>query len=263
MNRHEFLHQLHATYRPRNYLEIGVNDGRSLALSRVPSVAVDPAFKVTSELACDLHLVRATSDAFFKRKNPLIHLAGGRNPIRKIARRDPALIFTKPTLELSFIDGMHLFEFALRDFINVEKHSAWSSVIVFDDMLPRDVDEAARDRHTRFWAGDVYKMVEVLKRYRPDLLAVPVDTHPTGLLVVFGADPTSTVLVDRYDEILAEFVSPDPQDVPSEVLERKGAATPERLLAAPFWRDLVRARNLRRPRSKWNELRPAVEAASR
>jgi len=36
--------------RNRNYLEIGVNDGRSLTLSRVPSVAIDPAFKVVTEI---------------------------------------------------------------------------------------------------------------------------------------------------------------------------------------------------------------------
>ena len=51
-------------------------------------------------------------------------------------------------LDLVFVDGMHLFEFALRDFMNVERHADWWSVIVFDDILPRDVDEAARERHT-------------------------------------------------------------------------------------------------------------------
>ena len=49
MDRHGFLRQLHRVYKPRNYLEIGVNDGRSLALSRVPSYRVDPAFKVVTD----------------------------------------------------------------------------------------------------------------------------------------------------------------------------------------------------------------------
>jgi hypothetical protein len=242
VNRHEFLSQLHKTYRPRNYLEIGVNDGRSLTLSRVPSVAVDPAFKVTAELACDVHLVRETSDDFFRRKNPLVHLAGGRNPVRKIARKDPALIFTKPTLELSFIDGMHLFEFALRDFINVERNARWSSVVVFDDMLPRQVDHAARDRHTRLWTGDVFKIVPVLRTYRPDLTLLLADTAPTGLLLVLGLDPGSTVLQDNYDAILAEHVVPDPQVVPEDVLSRKGALDPARLLRSPVWGALRRGR---------------------
>ena len=83
---------------------------------------------------------------------------------------------------------MHLFEYALRDFINVERFADWSSVIVFDDMLPRNVDEAARDRHTKMWTGDVYKVVPVLQKYRPDLTVIQVDTQPTGMAVVFDAD---------------------------------------------------------------------------
>ncbi|MFF5754163.1 hypothetical protein ACFY7A_01835 [Streptomyces longwoodensis] len=34
---------------------------------------------------------------------------------------------------------------------------------------------------------------------------------------------------------------PDPQEVPEGVLERVGAVRPGTLLAAPFWRPLVRA----------------------
>ena len=114
MNRHDFLHRLHEIYRPRTYFEIGVNTGQSLSLSRAPTVAVDPAFFVTAEIDCDLHLVRATSDAFFARTVPFDHLRG--TPV-----------------DLAFIDGMHLFEFALRDFINTERFIRWTSVIVFDE----------------------------------------------------------------------------------------------------------------------------------
>ncbi|GGL63504.1 hypothetical protein GCM10010129_04020 [Streptomyces fumigatiscleroticus] len=261
MKRHEFLRGLHRVTANRNYLEIGVNDGRSLRLSRVPSIAIDPAFKVATELKCDVHLVKATSDDFFARENPLAHLKGGRHPLRNLRRgRAPLGHWRRTVLDLSFIDGMHLFEYALRDFINVEKHSDWSSVIVFDDMLPRGVDEAARDRHTNAWTGDVYKIVEILARYRPDLVTVLVDTHPTGQLVVFGADPASTVLKDRYDDIVAEFLVPDPQKVPESILDRVEAVQPERLLGASFWSRLSRARNIGLRRSRgWEPLRRAVQ----
>jgi hypothetical protein len=259
VDRHGFLRQLHRIYKPRNYLEIGVNDGRSLALSRVPSVAIDPAFRVVTSISCDVHLVKATSDDFFARKDPLVHLRNGRNPFRALARKDPMnLLGGEPRLELSFIDGMHLFEFALRDFMNVERHSRWSSVIVLDDMLPRNIDEAARDRHTNAWTGDVYKVATVLRRHRPDLVVVEVDTQPTGVVVVFGADPENTVLKRSYDDIIKEHVVPDPQDVPEEVLVRKKAVQPETLLNAGFWSDLVRARNLRRPRSAFTALRGRI-----
>jgi hypothetical protein len=262
VDRHGFLRQLHRVYKPRNYLEIGVNDGRSLALSRVPSVAVDPAFKVVTDISCDVHLIKATSDDFFARKDPLIHLRNGRNPFRALARRDPAnLLGGDPKIEMAFIDGLHLFEFALRDFMNTEKHSRWSSVIVLDDMLPRDVDEAARDRHTKFWAGDVYKVATVLRRFRPDLLVVDIDTAPTGVVAIFGANPESTVLQSAYDKIIEEYVVPDPQNVPEEILVRKNAVQPEVLLGADFWPSLIRARNLRRGRSSFAPLRKQIERA--
>lgn len=264
MHRHDFLRRLHQVYRPRNYLEIGVNDGRSLALSRVPSVAVDPAFKVVKEISADVHIVRATSDDFFKRKDPFLHLRPGRNPFRALARKDPLSLFGgAPKLELSFIDGMHIFEYALRDFINVEKHSRWSSVVVLDDMLPRSIDEAARDRHTDAWTGDVYKVATVLRRLRPDLVVVEVDTQPTGVVLIFGADPGSTVLRDQYESLLKEFVVPDPQPVPEELILRKNAVQPDVLLRAPFWAKLARARNLNRGPSAFPAIRSEIQTLAR
>ncbi len=242
MNRHEFLGGLHRVTRPRNYLEIGVNDGKSLALSRVPTIGVDPAFKVTVPIHCDLQLVKATSDAFFARKDPIRHLRSGRNPLRNMRRGRPLFGHWSgsTTLDLAFVDGLHVFEYALRDFMNVERFSRWTTVIVFDDMLPRNVDEAARDRHTGDWAGDVYKVIPVLRELRPDLVLIPVDTTPTGVLVVLGADATSTVLREHYDEIVARWVAPDPQVIPTDILERRIAVDPERLLASDLWRTVAR-----------------------
>jgi hypothetical protein len=219
----EFLAGLHQALEPRTYLEIGIRSGSSLALSRARSLGIDPEFTVREELACPVTLARTTSDEYFARPRPLAPLGG-----------------TPP--DLAFIDGMHLFEFALRDFINVERNARWSSVVVFDDMLPRQVDHAARDRHTRLWTGDVFKIVPVLRTYRPDLTLLLADTAPTGLLLVLGLDPGSTVLQDNYDAILAEHVVPDPQVVPEDVLSRKGALDPARLLRSPVWGALRRGR---------------------
>ena len=43
-------------------------------------------------------------------------------------------------------------------------------------------------------------------------------------------DPGSTVLADRFDEILAEYRRPDPQPVPPPLLDRITVLPPERLL---------------------------------
>lgn len=270
MKRHEFLVALHTDLHPRNYLEIGVDTGLSLALSRVPSIAVDPMFQIESEIRADVHLVRRTSDQFFARRDPLHHLRGGRNPWRNLRHNRPLLgtLRGRATVDLAFIDGMHWFEFALRDFMNIERHSAATTVIVFDDMLPRDVTEAARDRTTGAWTGDVFKLVPVLREYRPDLITIVVDTQPTGLLVVLAPDHTSTVLRDHYDEIVAANLLPDPQIVPTSVLERLEAVTPEAFLETDAWRTIVRSRRLHLPASRLRsalrrEVAPLLAPASR
>ena len=88
------------------------------------------------------------------------------------------------------------------------------------------------------------------------MIAVPVDTQPTGLLVVLVPDHASTILPDHYDEIVAANDQPDPQPVPASVLERCDAVDPEAFLASGVWRTIARSRRLHLPAS---QLRAAVE----
>ena len=205
---------------------------------------MDPAFELTWEVSCDLQLVRATSDDLFAREDALAHLPGGR-------------------VDLAFIDGQHLFEYALRDFVNVERHAHWASVIVLDDVLPRDVGEASRERGGRLaWAGDVYKVADALRRSRPDLLVLLLDTEPTGVLVVLGADPESTVLDERYDELVAEYAHADPQPVPEAVLRRELAFDP-RSISSELWSRLREERDSGRSREEaWEAVRRAFTDAA-
>ncbi|WP_314139497.1 class I SAM-dependent methyltransferase [uncultured Plantibacter sp.] len=224
LTRHELISRLHELLQPRTYLEIGVNDGLSIALSRAVTIGVDPDFAVRSEVQCDLQLVRATSDDFFARQHPMGHLGG-------------------VPLDFAFIDGMHLAEFAYRDFMNLEQYMAPTGVIVLDDMLPRSSDEAARNRFTRFWAGDVFKFVEVLTELRPDLVVVRVNTAPTGVVLVTGLDPESRVLAEAYDSVLDRLTSADPQVVPDSVIHRRDAVGAQSLLSSTAWAQLVAARD--------------------
>jgi len=228
LTRHELLTGLHEVLQPRSYLEIGVDDGRSLTLSRAKTIGVDPAFHVTNALQADLLLARATSDDFFATGQAAEHLDG-------------------TPLDLAFIDGMHLAEFAYRDFVNVERLCGPMSVIVLDDMMPRSIHEAARDRYTDSWAGDVFKVVELLREHRPDLTVVPINTFPTGVVLIFGLDPRSSVLADRYEELLPRLIEPDPQAVPDHVIERSRAVDGRDLIAWSGWAEV---RDLRtRPRA--------------
>ncbi|MEA2123778.1 MAG: hypothetical protein QOI80_560 [Solirubrobacteraceae bacterium] len=228
MHYRDFLAGVHAALRPPTYLEIGVRNGDSLALAGCPSIGIDPAYKLKPEIKAglreDVRLFRQTSDDYFARKHPLRPFDGRR-------------------VELSFIDGMHLFEFALRDFANVERLAAWTGVVVFDDIFPREVVEANRERATRAWTGDVYKILGILGEHRPDLITLRVDTEPTGLLLVLGLFPGNHVLLDRHDELVAAGVLEDPQPVPAAVLERRGALDPQAVLDASFWGVLRAARD--------------------
>ena len=234
MRRHELLEQLHDRLAPRTYLEIGVSTGTSLTLSRTRSIGVDPFFRIRRELHCDLQLVRATSDEFFASAGAFEHFGGS-------------------AFDLAFIDGMHLAEYALRDFINTERHAHPASVIVLDDMLPRVPVEGLRDRRDArshgAWAGDVYKILDALRTLRPDLVCLELDTRPTGTVAIFLPDSYSTTLAAAYDELVQAYVVPDPQDIPDEVLRRSRALDPEDLLRSPIWDGLRRLRE-----------RPAAEA---
>jgi hypothetical protein len=240
VRRHDLLLRLHELLQPRNYLEIGVSTGASLSRSRARSIGVDPAFHIERELLCELHLVRATSDEFFARAHPLAH-------------------FDEPVADLAFVDGMHLAEYALRDFINTERYTHAASVIVIDDMLPRNVPEADRDRGRSrsgpAWAGDVYKLLGPLRDLRPDVVCLEVDTTPTGTVVVLLPDPSSTTLLTAYDDLVEAFVVPDPQQVPDEILTRSRAISADALLEAPIWAELRRLRELDDAQA-----RPAVSA---
>jgi Methyltransferase domain len=245
VTRHELLSEVHRAYAPRSYFEIGVDLGRSLSLSRAPTIAVDPAYELSWEVHCDLQLVRATSDDFFARDDGLAHLPAG-------------------VVDLAFIDGLHLFEHVLRDFANVERHSHWASVILLDDVLPRNAGEASRERSNRdAWTGDVYKITDALQRNRPDLLVLPLDIHPTGVLLVLGADPESTTLDERFDELVAEYVRPDPQEVPEAVLRRELAFDPVSI-TSELWSALRDARDSGQPRELgWELMRRAFAEAVR
>jgi hypothetical protein len=210
----QFLQGVHESLRPRTYLEVGVRDGRSLALSRARSVGVDPAFAIDVELDGDLVLARTTSDEYFARPDPLA-LTGGRQ------------------LDLVFLDGLHLFEVVLRDFRHAERLSTPWSVIIVNGVLPRKLSQARRRPTAPNWTGDVYKLTSVLRERRPGLTVLAVDTRPAGLLVVLGLDPSDTTLVDEYAEIVDGAV-PDAR-VPVEVLTRETALAPQRVLAAPVW----------------------------
>lgn len=210
----DVLADLHQAIQPALYLEIGVRHGRSLSLAQGPAVGVDPRPELTVDLPATTQVIALTSDDFF-------------------AETAASALPSPP--DLAMIDGLHLFENALRDFMNIERLAAPGAVVVIDDVLPLHPAQTARDRRTRVWTGDVWKLVAVLRRYRPDLSLVLLDTRPTGLLLVGGLNPANRVLWDHYNPIVREALGSG--DPPAAILEREGAIAP----STPAYAELLAA----------------------
>ena len=66
---------------------------------------------------------------------------------------------------------------------------------------------AERRRTTLKWTGDVWKVVECLRRERADLSLITVDVPPTGITVIRGLDSADGELLDRHRELVADYAS--------------------------------------------------------
>ncbi|MEX0347715.1 MAG: TylF/MycF/NovP-related O-methyltransferase [Rhizobiaceae bacterium] len=181
MNYLDALQMAHEILQPDLYFEIGCRRGISLALSRCPAVAVDPDFDISAALMAPTRLFKQTSDDFF-------------------ARPDVSSVLGQP-IDLAFIDGMHLVEYALRDFANIEKVSSRSTVILIDDVLPTKIEWATRERKGQYWTGDIYRLIPILRTYRPDLRVRVYDIEEKGIAVVSNLSPENCVLRESMPEI--------------------------------------------------------------
>lgn len=198
-HKHDLLSFFHQQLKPEFYFEIGVDEGRSLARAQCKALGVDarPKLNLAVELPETAHILGISSDAFYQQL---------------------ASSYLTQSPELAFIDGMHLFEFALRDFINLERYAAPYTLVGIDDIFPCHPIQAERRRVSSAWTGDVWKLIPILQKYRPDLTLLFLPCSTTGLMLITGLDPSNTQLEDMYDNILAEYQ----QDlsVPKSILNR-------------------------------------------
>lgn len=215
---YEVLPRIHSFLKPQTYVEIGIRNGQSFALAKTAtaSVGIDPAPDLKFALRPGARVFAMTSDTFFAQHNLANELG-------------------RDSVDLAFIDGMHLFEFALRDFVNLEKFSGPASTILVHDAYPVDRVTAARERTTQIWSGDVWKLILCLKKYRPDLRISTVDVPPTGLAIIRGLDRSSTALSSRLDGLCEEFIACDYDEM-----------------------DAGKARHLNRIENKWHEIKAAL-----
>ena len=194
----KFIAQFAQRSNCQSYFEIGVNRGRSLAGVDAAAIGVDPDMKLAFDVLGQKPMVllyQMTSDDFF-------------------ASHDLTALFGR-AVDMAFLDGMHTFEFLLRDFINTERHCHGGSAIFLHDCFPVNAEMTERQRNTQarqdrelrsYWTGDVWKLIPILKAYRPELSITCSNCSPTGLAIVRGLDPGSTVLADNAAKIIEAFM---------------------------------------------------------
>lgn len=208
---YQLLERLHAELRPRGYLEVGVRFGDSLKLADCPAYGIDPEPQVTYPLRrTDHYIGSVTSDSFFESWAPKMWEHGGFD------------------LDLAYIDGMHLYEFALRDFLNICRWANERTVIVFDDTHPYNAAIATRNQHAEVdWTGDVWKTMDFI-RYVPGVQCAEVDVNPTGAFVVWGITETFRATLQRE----LEYLPPPLEDLPpyDEYLERRNVISVDELM---------------------------------
>jgi len=185
----DWLQWLHRTLKPASYVEIGVETGQSLRFAQHPTkaVGIDPAIQIVWSQESWVKLFKLTSDEFF-------------------AHHDLRQVLDAPCVDLAFIDGLHTFDQALKDFINIERYARPGTVVAFHDIFPVTPITAERDRKSIFWLGDTWKVVMILKELRPDLKIFTLPTFPSGLTLVTGLNPDEKLLQKNLEEIISRWM---------------------------------------------------------
>lgn len=220
VNHYEFLERLHGFLAPDVYLEIGVQFGYSLELAKnCKAIGVDPYPQTHVNLNMgNAIVIPKTSDDFFADADLVKSL------------------ITPGTLDFAYIDGEHKWEFAARDFLNIEQYLNKSSVVAFDDVLPYTFEMTSRTPIQGDWTGDVWKVAYWLRENRRDLITEVIDTTPTGTLLVWGFN-------HKKDLDLESIPSPEDyranENPPEEIMNRDVASSSDlaiHLLKDWLWR---------------------------
>jgi len=185
MDRSEIIQYLVDKKKYKRYLEIGVFNGEVFfKIKASQKYAVDPVFRFVIETKYKMMLrnlsnVNAkyftkTSDDFFK--------------------EDAPKLFSKKKIDICFIDGMHEFDFVLRDTLNTLKYLDDDGVIILHDCNPLTAEaevsyaEWEKRGFTGEWNGDVWKIIVHLKSLRDDINVFTLDTDQ-GLGIITKGIP--------------------------------------------------------------------------
>jgi hypothetical protein len=187
MNRLFFLKKLFRQKKFKTYLEIGVFKGR--VFFSVPAhnkIAVDPEFQFAAPKKVKKLFRRVsnlwakfyekTSDDFFS--------------------EDATKLFQKNKIDVCLVDGMHEYDFALRDIENSLKFLQKNGIVLIHDCNPVSKEasvsfEEYKNRgFVKDWNGDTWKAIVHLRSLRDDINVFVLDCDQ-GLGVVTYGEPES------------------------------------------------------------------------
>jgi hypothetical protein len=184
----EAIKAVHTRLHPKRYVEIGVRKGETLKFGvNSQIVGIGSGFDVHLKFRDTTLLFQMSSEEYFATRN-LLHDLGGQ------------------PFDYALINGLHTFERVLDEFIHLERAASPESIIAIRGVLPRNAEEAATERTTPSWVGDVWRIIPCLAEYRPDLELTKIATTPTGVMLIRRCNPADRTLEARKAQLIERFV---------------------------------------------------------
>ncbi|WP_319467863.1 class I SAM-dependent methyltransferase [uncultured Pseudodesulfovibrio sp.] len=169
MTRIELINALCEKIGAKRYLEIGIREGEVLSQVRTPvRVGVDPR-------------------PLIERLDP--QLQSGLDGVQ-IHPCESDVFFAKNTerFDIVFVDGLHLYEQAIKDILNAFNVLSAGGFVVVHDLLPGTAAEGSRQVKPGAWNGDVWKVMHDIHENHPQIKSVTVDSD-FGMGVLWTDEP--------------------------------------------------------------------------
>jgi len=193
MTRLELLNLIARMTNARDYLEIGVAEGNTLANVIAPNrTGVDPAPRYYAMNAERLAAIKAME----------VHES----------ESDHFFAHNTRTFDLIFVDGLHLYEQAMKDLLNALDVLNPGGFVLVHDLVPLEAAHAARNRTTELWNGDVWKVVFDLWRHHKNVGYFVMDDD-AGVGVLWKKHEDA-----RFAPVWHEYI----RDLGYEVMEQAG-----------------------------------------
>ncbi len=172
----------------KNYLEIGVFRGHAFfRVKGASKVAVDPDFQFNTFRKIGKSMVNPgnifnkyyskTSDDFFA--------------------QDAPILYAEQKVEIALIDGMHEYDYALRDVENLLNFLTDDGIIILHDCNPKNKESSSSydvwkaSGRAYQWNGDVWRTILHLRNFRKDLRVMVLDCDQGLGIVTKGKSENS------------------------------------------------------------------------